>query len=121
MRVMLFTGKGGVGKTTLAAGTAALAAERGEKTLVLSTDPPTPWPTPLWPGRTCIGSRALEVARICGHCMLMSRPLCAGVGEIQQYLLEVLDSAGSTRWKRKNSPCCQVLKKCLRCLRCAIA
>jgi arsenite/tail-anchored protein-transporting ATPase len=38
MRVLLFTGKGGVGKTTAAAGTAALAARRGLKTLVLSTD-----------------------------------------------------------------------------------
>ncbi len=39
MRVLLFTGKGGVGKTTAAAGTATLAANRGHKTLVLSTDP----------------------------------------------------------------------------------
>lgn len=39
MRVLLFTGKGGVGKTTTAAATACLAAERGLKTLVLSTDP----------------------------------------------------------------------------------
>jgi arsenite-transporting ATPase len=39
MRVLLFTGKGGVGKTTTAAATAALAAARGLKTLVLSTDP----------------------------------------------------------------------------------
>lgn len=39
MRVLLFTGKGGVGKTTTAAATAALAASRGRKTLVLSTDP----------------------------------------------------------------------------------
>ena len=39
MRVLLFTGKGGVGKTTIAAATAALAAARGQKTLVLSTDP----------------------------------------------------------------------------------
>ena len=38
MRVVLFTGKGGVGKTTAAAGTAALAASRGLKALVLSTD-----------------------------------------------------------------------------------
>jgi arsenite/tail-anchored protein-transporting ATPase len=37
-RIVLFTGKGGVGKTTAAAGTAALAARRGHKTLVLSTD-----------------------------------------------------------------------------------
>ncbi|MCU1593309.1 MAG: ArsA family ATPase [Frankiales bacterium] len=39
MRVLLFTGKGGVGKTTTAAATAVLAARRGLKTLVLSTDP----------------------------------------------------------------------------------
>ncbi|MBK1788635.1 ArsA family ATPase [Prauserella cavernicola] len=39
MRVLLFTGKGGVGKTTLAAATAAALASRGSKTLVVSTDP----------------------------------------------------------------------------------
>lgn len=39
MRVLLFTGKGGVGKTTLAAATAARLAGRGHKTLVVSTDP----------------------------------------------------------------------------------
>jgi arsenite/tail-anchored protein-transporting ATPase len=39
VRVLLFTGKGGVGKTTAAAATAALAAARGRKALVLSTDP----------------------------------------------------------------------------------
>ncbi|MEU6997580.1 ArsA family ATPase [Nonomuraea sp. NPDC046570] len=37
-RVLLFTGKGGVGKTTVAAATATLAARRGLKTLVVSTD-----------------------------------------------------------------------------------
>ena len=39
MRIILFTGKGGVGKTTLSAATALHAARRGIKTLVLSTDP----------------------------------------------------------------------------------
>ncbi|MBM7776424.1 arsenite-transporting ATPase [Actinokineospora baliensis] len=39
MRVLLFTGKGGVGKTTLAAATAAQLAARGQRTLVVSTDP----------------------------------------------------------------------------------
>jgi arsenite/tail-anchored protein-transporting ATPase len=38
VRVLLFTGKGGVGKTTTAAATAVSAARRGTKTLVLSTD-----------------------------------------------------------------------------------
>ncbi|MBB5629176.1 ArsA family ATPase [Sphaerisporangium krabiense] len=37
-RILLFTGKGGVGKTTVAAATATLAARQGRKTLVVSTD-----------------------------------------------------------------------------------
>jgi arsenite/tail-anchored protein-transporting ATPase len=39
MRVLLFTGKGGVGKTTVAAATAVRAARAGVRTLVMSTDP----------------------------------------------------------------------------------
>jgi arsenite-transporting ATPase len=39
VRVVLFTGEGGVGKTTTAASTAAVAAASGRKTLVLSADP----------------------------------------------------------------------------------
>jgi len=38
VRVILFTGKGGVGKTTTAAATAVQAARAGIKTLVMSTD-----------------------------------------------------------------------------------
>lgn len=38
-RILLFTGKGGVGKTTTAAATALHAAQRGVKTLILSADP----------------------------------------------------------------------------------
>ena len=39
MRVILMTGKGGVGKTSVAAATGLRCAELGYKTLVLSTDP----------------------------------------------------------------------------------
>jgi arsenite-transporting ATPase len=39
MRVLLFTGKGGVGKTTVAAATAVRSAATGQRTLVMSTDP----------------------------------------------------------------------------------
>lgn len=38
-RILLFTGKGGVGKTTCAAATALRAAEMGTRTLVMSSDP----------------------------------------------------------------------------------
>ncbi len=38
MRIVLFTGKGGTGKTTLSAATALLSAQKGHKTLVISTD-----------------------------------------------------------------------------------
>lgn len=39
MRVLLVTGKGGVGKTTVSAATAVHAADLGHRTLVMSTDP----------------------------------------------------------------------------------
>jgi arsenite-transporting ATPase len=38
VRIILYSGKGGVGKTSLSAATAVLAARRGRKTLVVSTD-----------------------------------------------------------------------------------
>ncbi len=39
MRIILFTGKGGVGKTTIAAATAWKISRMGNKTLIISTDP----------------------------------------------------------------------------------
>ncbi len=39
MRVVLITGKGGVGKTTVSAATAIRTADLGHRTLVMSTDP----------------------------------------------------------------------------------
>ncbi|MCU0493589.1 MAG: TRC40/GET3/ArsA family transport-energizing ATPase [Chloroflexaceae bacterium] len=39
MRTLIFTGKGGVGKTSVAASTALRAADMGLRTLVMSTDP----------------------------------------------------------------------------------
>src|SRR5260221_3449384 len=38
VRILVYTGKGGVGKTSIAAATAILCAARGYKTIVLSTD-----------------------------------------------------------------------------------
>ena len=38
-RFLFFTGKGGVGKTSLACATAIALADRGKKVLLVSTDP----------------------------------------------------------------------------------
>jgi arsenite/tail-anchored protein-transporting ATPase len=93
MRVLLFTGKGGVGKTTASAATATLAASAGHlKTLVVSTDP------------------AHSLADAFG-CPLGPEPTEVDVGlygqqidaqlrfeqtwrEVQGYLVELLDRAG---------------------------
>jgi arsenite-transporting ATPase len=39
MRILMFTGKGGVGKTSISAATALRSADLGYRTMVLSTDP----------------------------------------------------------------------------------
>ena len=38
-RIIFFTGKGGVGKTSVACATAVNLADRGKKVLLVSTDP----------------------------------------------------------------------------------
>ena len=39
MRIILYSGKGGVGKTSVAAATGLELARRGKRTLVMSVDP----------------------------------------------------------------------------------
>jgi arsenite-transporting ATPase len=58
-RIIVYTGKGGVGKTSVAAATGLLAAERGYRTIVLSTDAAhslaDSFDVPLGPEPTLIG------------------------------------------------------------------
>jgi arsenite-transporting ATPase len=95
VRVLLFTGKGGVGKTTAAAATAVMAARRGQRTLVISTDaahsladafgvPITSEPTPV--------AEDLFVQQVDAQ-----RRFERSWGEIQAYLLSVLDTVGVDR------------------------
>jgi arsenite-transporting ATPase len=92
MRVLLFTGKGGVGKTTIAAATAVRAAGVGLRTLVMSTDPahslgdsfeveigsyPTPIIENLWAQQIDAQDRLEDNWR-----------------EIQDYLTQVMNWAG---------------------------
>ncbi len=91
-RILLFTGKGGVGKTTAAAATAVRCADAGLRTVVLSTDPAhslaDAFDVPLGP----------LAAPICDH--LWGQQLDAqermeeGWHDIQGYLREVFSWAG---------------------------
>ncbi len=92
VRIILFTGKGGVGKTTSAAGTATLAARRGERTLVLSTDAAHS----LGDAFACpIGVEPTPVAEnLWVHQVDAQRRFERSWGDIQGYLLSVLDAAG---------------------------
>lgn len=92
MRIILFTGKGGVGKTTVAAATAVRAARAGQRTLIMSTDPAHsladafdrdlgPDPTELEPN-------------LWGQQINAQARLEEGWREIQEYVLSLLDWGG---------------------------
>src|SRR5512135_457183 len=92
MRVLLFTGKGGVGKTTASAATATLAAERGRKTLVLSTDPAHSLADALG---CVLGPEPTEVdTGLCGMQVDAQLRFEQTWREVQSYLLAVLEKAG---------------------------
>jgi len=92
LRIILFTGKGGVGKTTAAAGTATAAALRGQRTLVLSTDAAHSLADAFG---VPVGGDPNEV----DHNLFVQqvdaqRRFERSWVDIQQYLLSVLDAAG---------------------------
>ena len=92
MRVVLFTGKGGVGKTTLAAATAARLARSGRKVLVVSTDPAHSLGDALeveLDGEPAELERGLYAAHIDTHALLDD-----AWGPLQQHLRTVLAGAG---------------------------
>ncbi|HEX8004348.1 MAG TPA: ArsA family ATPase [Mycobacteriales bacterium] len=92
MRVLLFTGKGGVGKTTASAATATLAAGRGLKTLVVSTDPAHSLSDTL---DTPLGPEPTEVdANLFGQQIDAQREFERSWREVQDYLMALLDRSG---------------------------
>ncbi|MFM7450538.1 MAG: TRC40/GET3/ArsA family transport-energizing ATPase [Leptolyngbyaceae cyanobacterium] len=92
MRVILMTGKGGVGKTSVAAATGLRCAELGYKTLVLSTDP----------AHSLADSFDMEL----GHAPRLVRPNLWGAeldalmelegnwGAVKRYITQVLQARG---------------------------
>jgi arsenite/tail-anchored protein-transporting ATPase len=92
VRVLLFTGKGGVGKTTTSAATAALAAARGRKTLVLSTDPAHSLADAL---DVDLGAEPTEIdTGLYGQQVDTQRAFESSWREVQHYLREVLEQGG---------------------------
>ncbi len=93
MRVILFTGKGGVGKTTVAAATAVRAARAGKRTLVMSTDPAHSLADSF---EIPIGSRPTALA---AHLWAQQIDAQARLEEnwrdIQDYLIQLMNWAGT--------------------------
>jgi arsenite-transporting ATPase len=91
-RVLLFTGKGGVGKTTTAAATALCCADAGRRTIVLSTDPAhslaDAFDVPLGPLASPV------VSNLWGQQLDAQDRLEDAWFDIQAWLLEVLRWAG---------------------------
>jgi arsenite-transporting ATPase len=92
MRILLFTGKGGVGKTTTAAATAVHAASRGSKTLVLSTDAAHSLADAFGIG---LGAEPTEIdTGLYGQQVDTQRAFEASWRDVQHYLSEVLEQGG---------------------------
>lgn len=91
-RILLFTGKGGVGKTTTAASTAVACADAGLRTVVLSTDPAhslaDAFGVPLGPLAAPI------TESLWGQQLDAQERMEEGWHEIQGYLREVFSWAG---------------------------
>ncbi len=92
MRILLFTGKGGVGKSTVAAATAALSAEAGHRTLVLSTDAAHSLADAF--GVTVGAEPAAVAPHLFVHQVDAQLRFEQSWAEIQGYLLRVLEVAG---------------------------
>ncbi|MGH2830336.1 MAG: ArsA family ATPase, partial [Actinomycetota bacterium] len=92
MRIQLFTGKGGVGKTTVSAATAVRAARAGLRTLAMSTDPAHSLADAF---AEELGPDACEIAPnlFCQQIDAQKR-LEEGWREIQEYVLALLDWGG---------------------------
>ena len=92
MRVLLFTGKGGVGKTTVAAATALRCAEAGHRTIVVSTDPAHSLADAL---DRHVDSRPTAVAeRLWAQQLDATERLEEAWGDVREYLVALFDWAG---------------------------
>lgn len=91
-RVLLFTGKGGVGKTTTSAASALACADAGLRTIVLSTDPAHSLADAF---DVALGDDATEIApNLWGQQFDTQARMEDAWVDIQQWLVEVFEWAG---------------------------
>jgi arsenite-transporting ATPase len=93
LRIVLVTGKGGVGKTTVAAATALAAADAGHRTLVTSTDPAHSLADALTVHLENEPTKVTE--RLHGQQIDTQRQLDRHWGSIRDQLMDVLDWGGA--------------------------
>ncbi len=92
MRVILFTGKGGVGKTSVAAATAVRCAAAGYRTVVMSTDPAHSLGDSF---DLELGSDAVQVAdNLWAHEVSSLHEMQRHWGRLHEYAAEVLSTQG---------------------------
>lgn len=93
MRIVLVTGKGGVGKTTVAASTALASADAGYRTLITSTDPAHSLADAI---AVSLGSKPTRVVeRLDGQQIDTQQQLDKYWGAIRNQLMDVLDWGGA--------------------------
>ena len=94
MRIILVTGKGGVGKTTVSAATALRSADLGYRTLVMSTDPAhslaDAFDVPLGDDPTPV------VGKLDAQQIDSQQRLEESWGEVRDHLTELFDWSGLT-------------------------
>jgi arsenite/tail-anchored protein-transporting ATPase len=92
VRIVLFTGKGGVGKTTIASATALHIAATGVKTLIMSTDPAHSLSDAF---DSDLGDESIEVAsNLWAEQLDPQRQLEESWQDIQKHATKVLNWAG---------------------------
>ncbi len=91
-RILLFTGKGGVGKTTTAAATALRCADAGLRTLVMSTDPAHSLADAFGVELGAMPSAIID--NLAGQELDAQERMEESWGDIQAYLMDVFDWAG---------------------------
>jgi arsenite-transporting ATPase len=93
MRVLLFTGKGGVGKTTVAAATAVQAAAAGARTIICSTDPAHSLADSF---DVALGDEPTAIAdRLDGQQLNARERFEDAWDDVRSYMVDVLDWAGA--------------------------